>query len=436
VKTPLSHVPFPTFPIHLEQEFWRHYNEISASVAWGALLLGEGIYLVFYLWDLLIDYDHAGGTLIVRLLVAAWVMVVLLLPASLRVKYLQTLYSATAAIAGVGAAVILALLRDGLILGLAGVLLVLMFNFGFLRLLFLPSLASGAIICAAYNIAAIVSELKPSQMVANNFFLIAAAFAGASVTYLLERLFRTQFLTDKELAHEREALARQHQADVRYLAWLRQLAAFLRHEVRQPVAQINSSIEVVQLSCDIDERLKPYLASAALSTQHVWNLIERASLATDAEAFVRQYNPRSMDLHRLVSEVTDGFQQTYSGIKLEIQRVVPIFIQADPILVKEAIDNLLSNATSFAYDGSTIEIELTNEDAYAVVKVRNKGPSLIGDTEMLFGPFASTRSGPSSEHHGLGLYLVRLIAEQHGGTANIANTRDGRGVEASILLPL
>jgi signal transduction histidine kinase len=138
----------------------------------------------------------------------------------------------------------------------------------------------------------------------------------------------------------------------------------------------------------------------------------------------------------LVREVTDGFRQTSSGIKLEIRGIVPIIIQADPILVKEAIDNLLSNATSFASDGSTIEIELTNEDAYAVVKVRNKGPSIIGDTEMLFGPFASTRSGPSSEHHGLGLYLVRLIAEQHGGTANITNIGECCGVEASISLPL
>jgi two-component system sensor histidine kinase ChvG len=143
-----------------------------------------------------------------------------------------------------------------------------------------------------------------------------------------------------------------------------------------------------------------------------------------------------MELHRLVSEVTECFRQTSSGIKLEIQGVVPNFVQADPILIKETIDNLLSNETSFASDGSTIEIELTNEDAYAVVKVRNQGLSIVGDTEMLFGPFASTRSGPSSEHHGLGPYLVRLIAEQHGGTANIANTRDGCGVEASILLPL
>jgi hypothetical protein len=50
---------FPRFRSILEQEFWRHYNEISASVAWGALVMSEYIYLAFYLWDLVIDYDHA-----------------------------------------------------------------------------------------------------------------------------------------------------------------------------------------------------------------------------------------------------------------------------------------------------------------------------------------------------------------------------------------
>jgi signal transduction histidine kinase len=143
-----------------------------------------------------------------------------------------------------------------------------------------------------------------------------------------------------------------------------------------------------------------------------------------------------IDLHGLVIELAEGYRQTWSEIKVGIQGIAPVCIRADPILIKEAIDNLLSNASSFASEGSTIDIELAKEDACAVVKIRNKGPCIIEDTEVLFGPFASTRSGPSSEHHGLGLYLVRLIAEQYGGTVRIANIPDGSGVEASISLPL
>jgi len=63
-------------------------------------------------------------------------------------------------------------------------------------------------------------------------------------------------------------------------------------------------------------------------------------------------------------------------------------------------------------------------------------PPIEGNAEFLFGPFSSSRSDPSSEHQGLGLYLVRLIAEQHGGEATVANLPTARGVEASIFLPL
>src|SRR5262249_3244315 len=288
----------------------------------------------------------------------------------------------------------------------------------------------------SYNMAAIIGRLDLLVTIANNFFLAAALVAGASVTYLLEGLFRSQFLSERELVREREALARQSQNDMRYLAWLRQLAQFLRHEVRQPVAQINSSIEVAQLACKHDDRLMPFLASAALGTQHVWNLIERASQATDAEAFVREYRPQLTDLRHLLVEQLEAFRQSNSGADFRLQSQTPIRTYLDPTLIKEAVGNLLNNATSFANEGSTVEVTLTVEAAHATIRVSNQGPQVGGDTEVLFGPFASTRSGPSSEHQGLGLYLVRLIAEQHGGTASIANLEDGTGVQASIVLPL
>jgi two-component system sensor histidine kinase ChvG len=231
-------------------------------------------------------------------------------------------------------------------------------------------------------------------------------------------------------------LARQHHIDESRLDWLQQLARFLRHEVRQPVAQINSSIEVIQLTSDRDGHLKPYINAAALGARDVWNLIERASRATDARAFVRQSQPQCVDLLTLLDELVRGHQQTYSGTHFNLEASVPVQVNADPTLVKEALANLLANAASFAVDQSVVEIVLEQDGTTATIKVRNKGPLLPDDPEVLFGPFASTRSGPSSEHLGLGLYLVRLIAEQHGGTATIMNLNDKSGVEASIRLPL
>jgi len=241
----------------------------------------------------------------------------------------------------------------------------------------------------------------------------------------------------RELNREREALAKQHQADARNISWLRQLAGFLRHEVRQPVAQINSSVELIHLTSH-DDQLKPYIASASQGVRHVWNLIERASRATDAEAFVRQGQAQPIDLPRLLGELIGSYRQTHSGIdfRLQLPDKEPLYVSADPTLLKEAVSNLLANAASFADEESFIQVLLERDGVHAVIKVRNKGPIIQYDTEMLFGPFASTRSGPSSEHQGLGLYLVRLVAEHHGGKAIISNLDDGSGVEASIFLPL
>ena len=282
-----------------------------------------------------------------------------------------------------------------------------------------------------------IKELSVTQPIAANVFsfrylLVYFMFAGASGLMFIAMQSRQAALI-RSMNYE---LERQHQLDRRHLDWLRQLASFLRHEVRQPVAQINSSIELIHMTSGSESRLESYIATASQGAKDVWNLVERASRATDAEAFVRQSQLQSIDLLRLLDELVRDHRQTYSGIHLQLKGSGSAVVHADPTLLKEAITNLVANAASFAAEQSTVEVLLEQTAASATIKVRNKGPLLLCDPETLFGPFASTRSGPSSEHQGLGLYLVRLIAEHHGGSAAISNMDDQSGVEAAIRLPL
>jgi signal transduction histidine kinase len=282
-----------------------------------------------------------------------------------------------------------------------------------------------------------IQELSVTQPIAANilsfrYLLVYFLFAGASGLVFIATQSRQAAL----IRSMNRELERQHQIDRRHLDWLRQLASFLRHEVRQPVAQMNSSIELIHMTSGSKAALAPYIAAAAQGAKDVWNLVERASRATDAEAFVRQSQLQSIDLLRLLDELVRHQQQTYSGIHLDLKGSGPALVHADPTLLKEAVTNLVANAASFAIEQSTVEILLEQARAMAIIKVRNKGPLLLSDPEALFGPFASTRAGPSSEHQGLGLYLVRLIAEHHGGSAAISNMDDQSGVEASIRLPL
>ena len=282
-----------------------------------------------------------------------------------------------------------------------------------------------------------IQELSVTQPIAANilsfrYLLVYFLLAGASGLVFIATQSRQAAL----IRSMNRELERQHQIDRRHLDWLRQFASFLRHEVRQPVAQINSSIELIHMTSGSKAPLAPYIAAAAQGAKDVWNLVERASRATDAEAFVRQSQPQSLDLLRLLDELVRHQQQTYSGIHLDLKGSGSVLVRADPTLLKEAVTNLVTNAASFAVEQSTVEILLEQAGASAIIKVRNKGPLLLSEPEVLFGPFASTRAGPSSEHQGLGLYLVRLIAEHHGGSATISNMDDQSGVEASIRLPL
>jgi signal transduction histidine kinase len=320
--------------------------------------------------------------------------------------------------------------------GFLNLVFLLTFGFVLIGVRFYYSLGSSTIVSAFY-IWMLYNQLGARGTLLYFLYQIFTVFfLCALLGYTREFVLRVDFATQVELAEAREALARQSQSDTRYLAWLRQLAEFLRHEVRHPVAQINSSIEVAQIACKDNDRVAPYLATAALGSQQVWNLVERASRATDAEAFVRQCQPQWVDLGHLLSDQVDAFQQTTSGIGFRLQSPAIVRVYCDPNLIKEAVGNLLSNAMSFAVEESAVEVATVVDGAHVIIRVSNKGPPIDGDTETLFGPFASTRSGPSSEHQGLGLYLVRLIAEQHGGPAAIANLADRSGVQATISLPL
>lgn len=322
---------------------------------------------------------------------------------------------------------------NGVIDNFSSIIMTSSYGFFFSGLFFRYGFTAGAFINALYSFAIWSVDLPPAMGISVNISMIVIFLLLAMAAYQKELISRQLFVTEKR---ERATLARKSQRDSRYLGWLRMLASFLRHEVRQPVAQINSSIELIQLISQQDQQLKTYLASAAFGAQHVWNLIERASRATDAEAFVRQGQAQWINLDLLLSDLVASYQQTYSGLEFHLEGRESSSVYADPTLIKEAVGNLLSNAASYAEEESTVEVALEVDETVAVIKVCNKGPLIEGDSEGLFGPFATTRSGPSSIHQGLGLYLVRLIAEEHGGTATLSNLEDGTGVQASILLPL
>jgi two-component system, OmpR family, sensor histidine kinase ChvG len=115
-------------------------------------------------------------------------------------------------------------------------------------------------------------------------------------------------------------------------------------------------------------------------------------------------------------------------------------IEGAPELIAQLLDKLASNAVDFAPHGSTVEVSLRRDENHAALRVINDGPPLPeAIQDRLFQSMVSMRTdgaGGSAPHLGLGLYIVRLIAEFHGARVTARNRVDQTGVEVTLEIPL
>ena len=103
----------------------------------------------------------------------------------------------------------------------------------------------------------------------------------------------------------------------------------------------------------------------------------------------------------------------------------------------QALDKLVSNAVDFCLEGGAVTLSLRSYDKGWLISVSNPGPTLpTSKATDLFQSMVSHRAGKDDRPHlGLGLYIVRLVADAHDGYATAANHRDGSGVTLSIYIP-
>jgi len=110
-------------------------------------------------------------------------------------------------------------------------------------------------------------------------------------------------------------------------------------------------------------------------------------------------------------------------------------LKAVPDLICQALEKLVSNAMDFHEPGSAISIQLEQTDQLVDLSVINRGPPIPQNLD-LFKSMVSGRTRHSDQPHlGLGLYLVRLIAEFHHGEAYARSRDDASGVRIGFRVP-
>jgi len=221
-----------------------------------------------------------------------------------------------------------------------------------------------------------------------------------------------------------------------YNRYLETMSSKLSHELRTPIAVLRSSIENLETDAYCQQNAT-YLERAKDGITRLNLIVTRMSEATRLEQTLQSEQKQKLDITKLVSSCAEGYRQAFpeSIIELETNKQ-PIYIEGAPDLIAQMLDKLISNARDFSVSDTPITISLHSDES-VYLKVKNQGTLLPPNMQSnLFDSMISVRDKRGSEPHlGLGLYIVRLIAEFHLGTVVAQNTNNPDGVEFTIKLP-
>ncbi len=224
-----------------------------------------------------------------------------------------------------------------------------------------------------------------------------------------------------------------------YNAYLEQMAGRLSHELRTPLAVVRSSLDNLrQTTLPVDSRI--YVQRADEGIARLASLITRMSAATQLERILQEAEMEVFDFREVVSGCVEGYRLAYAPRAFEHAKDSdPIMLSGVPDALAQMLDKLVQNALDFATTDTPIVIALQKVRNEIELRVTNKGPLLPASAgESMFASMVSIRpEGDSREGHlGLGLYLVRLIADFHGGQVSAHNLADGSGVQFVVSFPL
>ncbi len=215
------------------------------------------------------------------------------------------------------------------------------------------------------------------------------------------------------------------------LADLGKVAAGLAHELRNPLASMAGSVELLAASEGLrseDQRLMAIvLKEAARLEQLVARFLD----------YSRPAPPRlaSVDLAQVAREVAEVFAADPTAARVRLERAFePVVVQADPDQLRQVLWNLLLNAAQAIQAGGGGTIHLScgpAPEGGAELTVADDGPGLPAEHQArLFTPFFTTKAGGT----GLGLATVHRVVEAHGGQVE-AGARAGGGARFTVRLP-
>ena len=214
-----------------------------------------------------------------------------------------------------------------------------------------------------------------------------------------------------------------------YTDYLRTLASKLSHELNTPLAIVKSSLDNLD-HAGLPKEAEPYLARARDGVARLGALVRAMSEASRMERAIAAAEAEDVDLAEIVRGCAEGYRGLAGQRRIQTELPPgPVRMHVAPELIAQALDKLFDNALSFTPTDGWLRIGLRPVADGAEIELANQGPPLPEAMQgRLFDSLVSLRDKATpgdAPHLGLGLYVVRLVAERHSGTASARNIDDG-----------
>jgi signal transduction histidine kinase len=305
---------------------------------------------------------------------------------------------------------------------------------------------------ATFGMVQLMSDVAPKVVVLALIFAIASAIVaviiGGAVAQPIERLTRAaqrvasgerQAPLPEPRGREMRALTHALESMRRELEERHALETFvadLSHELKNPVAAIRASAEVLtEGAADEPETARRFALRIRESADKLQQLTQDLLSLARLEARGIEQPERPVDLCMIAREAADAQAPTAASrrVRVEVKAEGQAPVRGDPVWLRRALENLLGNAVQHSPENARVLLEVQPAGQEWVATVRDEGGGVDpAIREKLFERFATTRHGEGGT--GLGLAIVRAVAEQHGGRAQLRES-SAKGSTFALTLP-
>ena len=217
-----------------------------------------------------------------------------------------------------------------------------------------------------------------------------------------------------------------------------ELITNVSHDLKTPLTSIINYVNLLRSTQQTDPKALEYIEVLDRKSQRLKKLTEDLVEASKASTGVLKVEREKIGMEQLVDQALGEWEEKLAARSLTVVKMLPegeTWVYADGRHLWRVVDNLLSNCSKYAMEGTRIYVELTRGKGKAALAVKNISREAITvPAERLVERFVRGEESRNTEGSGLGLSIARSLTELQGGDFQV--TADGDLFKATVTLPL